>query len=66
MSESKQNASVPDHFHHWRIEEPNGPMSKGVCKICGVEKEHKNNNDRNPLTTHRAPAGPGRGKKIKP
>jgi len=31
-----------DHFHRWRIEEPNGPTSKGVCKVCGAEKEFKN------------------------
>lgn len=31
-----------DHFHHWRIAEPNGQMSRGVCKICGAEKDFKN------------------------
>ena len=30
------------HFHHWRIEEANGPRSMGVCKYCGVEKTFKN------------------------
>jgi hypothetical protein len=24
--------------HHWLIEPPNGPTSKGVCKICGEVK----------------------------
>ncbi len=28
--------------HHWVIEPPSGPVSKGVCKICGTEKEFKN------------------------
>jgi hypothetical protein len=28
--------------HHWLIESPNGAMSKGVCKICGLEKEFPN------------------------
>ena len=32
----------PDHFHHWRIEEPNGLVSRGVCKHCGATKEFKN------------------------
>lgn len=32
----------PDHFHHWRIEEPNGQLSRGVCKVCGTTKEFKN------------------------
>ena len=31
-----------DHFHRWRIEEPNGPVSAGVCKLCGATKEFKN------------------------
>jgi len=30
------------HFHRWRIEEPNGPTSRGVCKVCGAEKQFKN------------------------
>jgi len=32
----------PDHFHRWRIDEPSGPQSTGVCKICGVEKLFRN------------------------
>ncbi len=31
-----------DHLHRWRIEEPNGPTSTGVCKVCGTEKIFKN------------------------
>ena len=30
------------HFHHWRIEEANGPQSRGICKYCGAEKVFKN------------------------
>jgi hypothetical protein len=30
------------HAHHWRIDEANGPLSSGVCKICGVAKPFKN------------------------
>lgn len=37
----KPSAQV-DHFHRWRIEEPNGPTSTGVCKICGQTKQFKN------------------------
>lgn len=29
-------------YHHWIIEAPVGPTSKGVCKICGAEKEFAN------------------------
>lgn len=35
-------ASEPQHFHRWRIEEPSGPTSYGVCKECGATKQFKN------------------------
>ncbi len=35
-------ASTEQHFHRWRIEEPNGQISTGVCKTCGATKEFKN------------------------
>ena len=25
--------------HYWVIETPEGPVSKGICKFCGEEKE---------------------------
>jgi hypothetical protein len=28
--------------HYWRIDSANGPISKGVCKLCGLEKEFNN------------------------
>lgn len=28
--------------HHWRIEEPRGGMSMGLCVKCGIYKEFKN------------------------
>lgn len=28
--------------HHWKIEEPNGPLSTGTCKHCGMEKPMRN------------------------
>ncbi len=28
--------------HYWVIEPPNGPISKGVCKLCGSQKEFRN------------------------
>jgi hypothetical protein len=30
------------HAHRWRIEEPNGAFSLGVCKVCGAEKQFRN------------------------
>jgi len=41
MAETVVKAQA-DHAHRWLIEEPNGPKSAGVCKICGVAKEFKN------------------------
>ena len=35
-----QDASICQH--HWVIDSPNGPVSKGVCRICGEEREFQN------------------------
>ena len=31
-----------DCTHHWVIDSPNGPQSKGMCKVCGAEREFMN------------------------
>ncbi len=31
--------------HHWIIETPNGPISKGKCQLCGEEREFNNSID---------------------
>ncbi|MBT4511610.1 MAG: hypothetical protein GY845_14300 [Planctomycetes bacterium] len=28
--------------HHWIIDPPDGPISKGTCKLCGDEKDFPN------------------------
>ena len=28
--------------HYWMLEQPNGPLAKGVCKKCGTEEEFPN------------------------
>lgn len=28
--------------HYWLIDTPSGPVSRGVCKLCGEEREFKN------------------------
>jgi hypothetical protein len=28
--------------HHWKIDPPEGPFSKGVCKLCNAEREFRN------------------------
>ena len=39
-AEKKREASVCRH--HWLIEAPSGPVSWGVCCICGITSEFKN------------------------
>ncbi len=34
--------SVEGCRHHWLIEIADGPISKGVCKCCGAEREFYN------------------------
>ncbi len=36
--------------HHWVLESPNGPVSRGVCKKCGEEREFRNSLDYVPAT----------------
>ena len=31
--------------HHWIIETPDGPISKGKCQLCGEEREFNNSTD---------------------
>jgi transposase-like protein len=31
-----------EHHHHWLVESPNGPKSKGRCVICKEEKYFSN------------------------
>ena len=28
--------------HHWIIEAPSGPTSRGICKLCGAKEEFRN------------------------
>jgi hypothetical protein len=43
---------APDHSqgglacrHHWLIETPHGPACKGVCKLCGTEREFQSSSE---------------------
>ena len=29
-------------IHHWLLDQPNGPMSSALCKLCGVTEEFPN------------------------
>jgi hypothetical protein len=35
-------APETNHAHRWRIDEPNGQMSRGQCRVCGAERLFKN------------------------
>lgn len=34
--------STPQCRHHWVIESPQGATSRGVCRLCGAEREFPN------------------------
>jgi len=34
--------SLASHSHHWVIEEPSGPTSRGRCRVCNAEQEFRN------------------------
>lgn len=40
--EERPRAETPTCVHHWVIAAPNGEMSLGRCKLCGLEKEFPN------------------------
>jgi len=38
----QEPAAQPTCRHHWVIESPAGPVSNGVCRLCGEKREFKN------------------------
>jgi len=38
----KKSAEIKFCRHYWDIEEADGPVSRGICKICGEEREFQN------------------------
>jgi hypothetical protein len=38
-------ADAPSCRHHWLIEAPQGSTSKGICKVCGENREFRNSSD---------------------
>ena len=37
--------------HYWVIDAANGPMSRGVCKLCGQVREFENSIEYRPFST---------------
>ncbi len=40
--EEKKSAVITACRHYWNIESADGPTSRGVCQVCGEEKEFLN------------------------
>ena len=40
MEETEEQ--IDECQHHWIIDTPNGPMSNGKCRKCGVTTEFRN------------------------
>ena len=36
------NMETQGCHHHWVIEAANGPVSRGICKLCQLVREFKN------------------------
>ena len=37
-----QDANTTECCHHWTIQPATGPISQGVCRLCGEVREFKN------------------------
>ena len=40
--EERVEESVSRCRHHWLIDVAGGPSSKGVCRLCGTERQFRN------------------------
>ena len=50
----KHVSHCPQGAHRWRIAEPEGPTSPGVCGLCGAQREFQNSfSEHDYLTTWR-------------
>ncbi|MCH8939499.1 MAG: hypothetical protein IIC27_00035 [Chloroflexi bacterium] len=45
MEASSATISTITCSHHWVIDTPAGPLSKGRCKLCGLDREFRNSPD---------------------
>jgi hypothetical protein len=45
MEASNATISTMTCSHHWVIDTPAGPLSKGRCKLCGQDREFRNSPD---------------------
>jgi hypothetical protein len=53
MSMSPTAPTLPVHTHHWLIEEPNRPLSQGLCRSCGATRVFRNSIEEIEITTNK-------------
>ncbi len=42
VTEPVEEQAEPQCCHHWSIQPATGPLSSGVCQVCGEVREFKN------------------------
>ncbi len=42
VTEAVEEQAEPQGCHHWAIQPATGPVSSGVCQVCGEVRELKN------------------------
>ncbi len=42
VTETVEEQAEPQCCHHWAIQPATGPVSSGVCQVCGEVREFKN------------------------
>ncbi len=42
ITDSSEEQVAPQCCHHWVIQPATGPVSPGLCQICGESREFKN------------------------
>ena len=52
---SLEELGFPEHAHHWMIGDQHGPVSEGVCKVCGAGRDFNNGFRR----SYQGRSGPG-------
>ena len=53
-----EEPGFPERAHHWMIGGQHGPVSAGVCKLCGAHRDFNNGFRR----SYQGP--PGRGRRL--
>ena len=52
----EEESGQPECRHHWIIDTPEGPLSRGTCRLCGEAREFKNYIEADQRTDDPSPA----------